>query len=132
MVLSAHGESRRGIPSSKYDRSLTNDGTLKVSFNLFLIFCLRACYELEKKSSLVSHAFSTKSCIRDTDSLHSCTWRKNGLSVSLVQDLAEKAPGPNLIPILNSIKSPFKIYEHEYVVAVVTTRRQHQERATAA
>ena len=39
-------------------------------------------YELEKKSSLVTCAFSAKSCTRDTDSLHSCT------RLRLVQEMA--------------------------------------------
>ena len=61
-------------------------------------------YELEKKSSLVTRAFSAKSCTRDTDSLHSlhsATPRaRDGLSVSSVQDFAEKA----LVPKLDSYK----------------------------
>ena len=62
-------------------------------------------YELEKKSSLVTRAFSAKSCTRDTDSLHSCT------RLRLVQEMAclyheckilpRKHSYPNLIPILN-------------------------------
>ena len=59
-------------------------------------------YELEKKSSLVTRAFSAKSCTRDTDSLHSCTRRaRDGLSVSRVQDFAEKA----LVPKLDSYRN---------------------------
>ena len=60
-------------------------------------------YELEKKSSLVTRAFSAKSCTRDTDSLHSCT------RLRLVQEMAclyheckilpRKHSYPNLIPI---------------------------------
>ena len=38
--------------------------------------------ELEKKSNLVTHALSAKSCTRDTDSLHSCT------RLRLVQEMA--------------------------------------------
>ena len=62
-------------------------------------------YELEKKSSLVTRAFSAKSCTRDTDSLHSCT------RLRLVQEMAclyheckilpRKHSYPNLIPIGN-------------------------------
>ena len=58
-------------------------------------------FELEKKSSLVIRAFSAKSYTHDTESsfLHSATPRaRDGLSVSLVQDLAEKA----LVTKLNS------------------------------
>ena len=61
-------------------------------------------YELEKKSSLVTRAFSAKSCTRDTDSLHSCT------RLRLVQEMAclyheckilpRKHSYPNLIPIV--------------------------------
>ena len=61
-------------------------------------------YELEKKSSLVTRAFSAKSCTRDTDSLHSCT------RLRLVQEMAclyheckilpRKHSYPNLIPII--------------------------------
>ena len=61
-------------------------------------------YELEKKSSLVTRALSAKSCTRDTDSLHSCTWLR------LVQEMAclyhackilpRKHSYPNLIPII--------------------------------
>ena len=61
-------------------------------------------YELEKKSSLVTCAFSAKSCTRDTDSLHSCT------RLRLVQEMAclyheckvlpRKHSYPNLIPIV--------------------------------
>ena len=72
-------------------------------FNIiFCLFTLR--YELEKKSSLVTRAFSAKSCTRDTDSLHSCT------RLRLVQEMAclyheckilpRKHSYPNLIPIL--------------------------------
>ena len=50
----------------------------------------RLLFELEKKWSLVTGALSTKSCTRDTDSLFSC------LSVSLAQDLAERALVPKL------------------------------------
>ena len=71
-------------------------------FNIiFCLFTLR--YELEKKSSLVTRAFSAKSCTRDTDSLHSCT------RLRLVQEMAclyheckilpRKHSYPNLIPI---------------------------------
>ena len=66
-------------------------------------------YELEKKSSLVTRALSAKSCTRDTDSLHSCT------RLRLVQEMAcpyhsckiwpRKHSYPNLIPIVNSLKS---------------------------
>ena len=62
-------------------------------------------YELEKKSSLVTRAFSAKSCTRDTDSLHSCT------RLRLVQEMAclyheckilpRKHSYPNLIPIFS-------------------------------
>ena len=61
-------------------------------------------YELEKKSSLVTRAFSAKSCTRDTDSLHSCT------RLRLVHEMAclyheckilpRKHSYPNLIPIM--------------------------------
>ena len=61
-------------------------------------------YVLEKKSSLVTCAFSAKSCTRDTDSLHSCT------RLRLVQEMAclyheckilpRKHSYPNLIPII--------------------------------
>ena len=62
---------------------------------------------LEKKSTLVTRAFSAKSYTHDTDRLHSCTRLRlvqemACLSVSLVQDLAEKA----LVPKLDSY-SPF-------------------------
>ena len=71
-------------------------------FNIiFCLFTLR--YELEKKSSLVTRAFSAKSCTHDTDSLHSCT------RLRLVQEMAclyheckilpRKHSYPNLIPI---------------------------------
>ena len=75
-------------------------------FLLFnIIFCLfTLLYELEKKSSLVTRAFSAKSCTRDTDSLHSCT------RLRLVQEMAclyheckilpRKHSYPNLIPII--------------------------------
>ena len=75
-------------------------------FFLFnIIICLfTLCYELEKKSSLVTCAFSAKSCTRDTDSHHSCT------RLRLVQEMAclyheckillRKHSYPNLIPIL--------------------------------
>ena len=53
-------------------------------------------YELEKKSSLVTRALSAKSCTcdaRQSSFLHSATPRaRDGLSVSRVQDFAEKAP----------------------------------------
>ena len=76
-------------------------------FNIiFCLFTLR--YELEKKSSLVTRAFSAKSCTRDTDSLHSCT------RLRLVQEMAclyhsckilpRKHSYPNLIPILISCR----------------------------
>ena len=65
-------------------------------------------YELEKKSSLVTRAFSAKSCTRDTDSLHSCT------RLRLVQEMAclyheckilpRKHSYPNLIPIFANVK----------------------------
>ena len=75
-------------------------------FNIiFCLFTLR--YELEKKSSLVTPAFSAKSCTRDTDSLHSCT------RLRLVQEMAclyheckilpRKHSYPSLIPILMNI-----------------------------
>ena len=51
-------------------------------------------YELEKKSSLVTRALSAKSCTRDTDTATPCA--RDGLSVSLVQDFAEKALVPKL------------------------------------
>ena len=65
-------------------------------------------YELEKKSSLVTRAFSAKSCTRDTDSLHSCT------RLRLVQEMAclyheckilpRKHSYPNLIPIVSRVQ----------------------------
>ena len=87
-------------------------------FNIvFCLFILR--YELEKKSILVTHAFSAKSCTRDTDSLHSCT------RLRLVQEMAflyheckilpRKHSYPNLIPIWkgqgHSSKSSFRFFE---------------------
>ena len=66
-------------------------------------------YELEKKSSLVTRAFSAKSCTRDTDSLHSCT------RLRLVQEMAclyheckilpRKHEYPNLILIFKFCSS---------------------------
>ena len=77
-------------------------------FNIiFCLFTLR--YELEKKSSLATRAFSAKSCTRDTDSLHSCT------RLRLVQEMAclyhsckilpRKHSYPNLIPIIPDIST---------------------------
>ena len=43
----------------------------------FIIFCLFGfCYELEKKSSLVTHALSAKSCTHNTVFVHAqgVTW----------------------------------------------------------
>ena len=60
-------------------------------------------HELEKKSSLVTRAFSAKSCTRDTDSLHSCTRLRLVQEMAClcqVQDFAEKA----LVPKLDSYK----------------------------
>ena len=57
-------------------------------------------YELEKKSSLVTRALSAKilhSWYRQSSFLHSAAPRaRDGLSVSLVQDFAEKALVPKL------------------------------------
>ena len=57
--------------------------------NIFQLF-----FELEKKSSLGTSAFSAKSCTSDTDRpfLHEA----NASTVALVQDLAEKALVPKL------------------------------------
>ena len=76
-------------------------------FNITFLFVyefMSIVYELEKKSSLVTRAFSAKSCTRDTDSLHSCT------RLRLVQEMAclyhsckilpRKHSYPNLIPIV--------------------------------
>ena len=43
-------------------------------------------FELEKKSNLVTRAFSAKSYTRDTDSLHSCS--RLDLDLRLVQEMA--------------------------------------------
>ena len=51
----------------------------------------------EIKFGYSTRALSSKSWTRDTDSLHSCTRRaRDGLSVSLLQDLDEKALLPKL------------------------------------
>ena len=49
-------------------------GNLQSEYILFYFHNLnQILFEFEKKSSLVTHALSAKSCTRDTDSLHSCT-----------------------------------------------------------
>ena len=78
------------------------------AFNIiFCLFTLR--YELEKKSSLVTLAFSAKSCTRDTDSLHAQGYTR----LRLVQEMAclyheckilpRKHSYPNLIPIISIV-----------------------------
>ena len=75
-------------------------------------------YELEKKSSLVTRALSAKSCTRDTDSLHSCTRlrlvQEMALSVSLVQDFAEKA----LVPKLDSYNTSLMCWINSVVTQI--------------
>ena len=71
-------------------------------------------YELEKKSSLVTHALSAKSCTHNTDSLHSCT------RLHLVQEMAclhhsckiwpRKHLYPNLIPIIYCKITPLHLH----------------------
>ena len=92
--LSRHKTSKRKVLLG----NLQLEHILFYFHNLFQLF-----FELEKKSSLVTRALSTKSCTRDTDSLHSCT------RLRLVQEMAclyhlckiwpRKHSYPNLIPI---------------------------------
>ena len=70
-------------------------GNLQLEHILFYFHNLfQLLFELEKKSSLVTHGLSTKSCMSDTDRpfLTQLTpHARDGLSVSLVQDLVERA-----------------------------------------
>ena len=78
---------------------------LRNEFHFWHLF--QILYELEKKSCLVTRALSSKSCTRDTDSLHSC------IRLRLVQEMAclyhsckiwtRKHSYPNLIPIILSL-----------------------------
>ena len=63
-------------------------------------------FELEKKSNLVTRAFSAKSYTRDTDSLHSCTRLRLVQEMACLNHLCKICPRkhsyPNLIPIVHS------------------------------
>ena len=85
--------------SLKRSRKAKFHVSLKTSrrFNKFIPFShlFQVLFELEKRSSLVTSAFSATSCTCDTASLHSSTRLAppscDGLPVLLVQDLAVRA-----------------------------------------
>ena len=61
-------------------------------------------FELEKKSSLVTRALSTKSCTRDVDNLYSCTRLTPHARMACLYHSCKiwqrKHSYPNLIPII--------------------------------
>ena len=58
-------------------------------------------FELEKKSNLVTRAFSARSYTRDTDSLHSCLVKEMACLCHSCNIWPRKHSYPNLIPIIN-------------------------------
>ena len=78
------------------------------------MFCFRARYELETKSSLVTHALLAKSCTRDTDGLHSCTRLMPHARMACLYHSCKIWPRehsyPNLIPMWKGLSLVWKMW----------------------